>query len=256
MDAAFALADVGIGQLVLVAGVAFAMSIVAGVSGFGIGLVLPAFLAPVVGVASVVPVMAIGMTFANASRVWAYWRSLTWRMAGSIMLTSLPAALVTAVAYTRMSSGAIAVMLGIFLIVVVPVRRLLAYWKFKLGERSLMAVGGVYGFLSGALSGAGLFMAAGLLAAGVHGAALVATDALISTAINILKISVFGGASLLTWNLLLAGILIGLCTVPGAFVAKRIMHRLPLHVHVWIMEAIIVAGGASFLWQAFGSHPL
>lgn len=251
MSSAFVLANVGPGQLALVAGVAFAMSIFAGLSGFGIGLVLPAFLAPVVGVAAVVPVMAVGMTFANASRVWAYWRSLTLRTAGSVMLTSVPAAFVTALVYTRMTSDAIAVMLGVFLVVIVPTRRLLASWRFTLGRRGLMAVGGVYGFLSGALSGAGMFMAAGLLAAGVTGGALVGTDAAISTAINILKITVFGGAALLTWNLFLAGVLIGLCTVPGAFVAKRIMNRIPVHVHVWIMEAIIVAGGVSFLWEAF-----
>lgn len=250
MNGAFVLANAGVGQLALVAGVAFIMSIVAGLSGFGIGLVLPAFLAPVVGVTAVVPVMAIGMTLANASRVCAYWRSLTLRTAGSVMLTALPAALVTALVYTRMTSSAIAIMLGVFLVAIVPIRRLLAYWRFTLGPRGLMAVGGVYGFLSGALTGAGLFMAAGLLAAGITGGALVGTDAAISTAINILKITVFGGASLLTWNLFLAGILIGLCTVPGAFLAKRIMNHLPVHVHVWIMEAIIVAGGCSFLWQA------
>jgi uncharacterized membrane protein YfcA len=251
VDGAFVLADVGLGQLALIAGVAFGMSVIAGLSGFGIGLVLPAFLAPVVGVTAVVPVMALGMTFANASRVWAYWRSLSLRTAGSVMLTALPTAFVTAVVYTRMSSDAVSIMLGTFLIATVPLRRLLAWWKFVIGRRALMAIGGVYGFLSGALTGAGLFMTAGLLAAGVHGAALVATDALISTAINILKIGVFGGASMFTWNLLLAGVLIGLCTVPGAFVARRVMDRLPVHVHVWIMEALVVAGGASFLWEAF-----
>ena len=252
MGSTFVLANVGVAHLALIAAVAFGMSIVAGVSGFGIGLVLPAFLAPVVGVTAVVPVMAIGMTFANASRVWAYWRSLTLRTAGSVMLTSLPTAFITAEIYTRLSSHAIAAMLGTFLILVVPIRRMLAYWKFTIGQRGLMAIGGVYGFLSGALSGAGLFMAAGLLAAGVHGAALVATDAAISTAINLLKITVFGGAAILTWQLFLAGILIGLCTVPGAFVARRIMTYLPVHVHVWIMEAIVVAGGASFVWEALG----
>ena len=61
----------------------------------------------------------------------------------------------------------------------------------------------------------------------------------------------FGAASMLTWNLLLAALLIGLCTVPGAFVARRIMDRLPVHVHTWIMEGLVVAGGASFVWEAF-----
>lgn len=252
MHTTFVLASAGVGQLALVAAVAFGMSIVSGLSGFGIGLVLPVFLAPVVGVTAVVPVMAVGMTFANVSRAWAYWRSLTWRTAGSVMLTSLPAAFITAEIYARLSSHTIAGMLGLFLILVIPVRRLLAYWKFKVGQTGLLVIGGVYGFLSGALSGAGLFMAAGLLAAGVTGGALVGTDAAISAAINILKMTVFGGTSLLNGNLLLAGVLIGLCTLPGAFIARRIVDRLPVHVHVWIMEAIVIAGGASFVWQAFG----
>jgi uncharacterized protein len=46
-------------------------------------------------------------------------------------------------------------------------------------------------------------------------------------------------------------VLIGLCTVPGAFIANRVMDRLPLKVHIRIMEILILGGGVSFLWQAF-----
>ncbi len=248
----FALAEVGIWDLVLIGGVAFTMSVIGGLSGFGIGLVLPAFLAPVVGVASVVPVMSVAMTFANASRVWAYWTALAPRRLLLIMVTALPGSAVTAFLYTRMSSDSIAIMLGSFLILAVPLRRLLQRLDFKVGDGGLMAIGAGYGLLTGALSGAGMLMVAALLAAGVTGGALVGTDAAISTAMNLLKIAIFGGSSLLNEELVIAGILIGLCTVPGAFVAKRIMDRLPIHVHVWIMEAVIIAGGLSFLWRAFG----
>jgi uncharacterized membrane protein YfcA len=251
IDTAFVLADVSVWDFVLIAGVAFTMSVVGGLSGFGIGLVLPAFLAPVVGVVSVVPVMSVAMTFANASRVWAYWKSLAPRRLLLVMITALPASAVTAFLYTRMSSDAIAAMLGLFLIAAVPLRRLLGRWKFTLGDRGLMAIGTGYGLLTGALSGAGMLMVAALLAAGVTGGALVGTDAAISTAMNLMKIAVFGGSSLLNGELFMAGVLIGLCTVPGAFVARRIMDRLPIHVHLWIMETLIVAGGVSFLWQAF-----
>ena len=250
MDAGFALADVGVWDLALVAGVAFAMSVIGGLSGFGIGLVLPAFLAPVVGVVSVIPVMSVAMTFANGSRVWAYWKSLKPRKMVLVMTTALPASVVTALLYTRMSSDAVAAMLGTFLIVSVPIRRWLQRRKFVVDDRGLMAIGAGSGFLSGALSGVGLIMVAALLAAGVEGGALVATDAAVSAGINVLKIGVFGGAALLNGELVLAGILIGLCTVPGAFLARQIMDRLPIHVHVWIMEALIVAGGLSFLWTA------
>jgi uncharacterized membrane protein YfcA len=247
----FALADVGVWDLALIAGVAFTMSVIGGLSGFGIGLVLPAFLAPVVGVAAVIPVMSVAMTFANASRVWAYWRSLAPRTLLLVMATALPASAVTAFLYTKMSTPLIGLVLGGFLILSVPLRRLLQRWKFRIDDRGLMAIGVGYGLLTGMLSGAGMLMIAALLAAGVTGGMLVGTDAAISTAMNILKIAIFGGSSLLNQELVLAGILIGLCTVPGAFIARRIMDRLPIHVHVWIMEAVIIAGGLSFLWRAF-----
>lgn len=250
MDAAFAVADVGVWDLLLIAVIAFGMSVIGGLSGYGIGLILPAFLAPVVGVVATIPVMSVAMIFANASRVWVYRQAVSWRYLGLLLVVSLPMALAGSIVYTHLSAEVIALVLGAFMIVSVPLRRWLEHGGFTLGPRGLAAVGATYGLLAGGMSGTGLFMAAGLMAAGVHGAALIATDAAVSTAINLLKVGVFGGYSLLTPDLALAGVLIGLCTVPGAFVARRIMDRLPLRVHIWIMEALIVAGGASFLWRA------
>lgn len=250
METAFTVADVGVWDLVLIAVAAFALSVVGGLSGFGIGLVLPAFIAPVVGVVAVIPVMSVAMTLANASRVWVYRHAVSPRVVGLLLLTSLPGALIGALIYTQLSSDAIGLVLGVFLIATVPARHLLERARIRLGMRSVMAIGAGYGVLAGGLSGAGLFMVAALLAMGVHGAALIATDAAVSVAINILKVSVFGGYALITPELFFAGVLIGLCTVPGAFVARLILDRLPLTVHVRLMEALVIAGGISFLWRA------
>jgi len=132
----------------------------------------------------------------------------------------------------------------------VPLRRRLERGGFTLGRRGLAGIGAAYGLMAGGMSGTGLFLAAGLMAAGVHGAALIATDAAVSTAINLLKVGVFGGYSLLTVDLVVMGVLIGLCTVPGAFVARLLMDRLPLKLHIRLMEVLILGGGLSFLWQA------
>lgn len=243
-------ADVGFWDLALIAVMAFIMSIVGGLSGYGIGVVLPAFIAPVVGVVAVIPVMAVAMTLANASRVWAYWRAITPSTVLMLMATALPMAAIGSIVYVHLPADAIATLLGIFLIAVVPIRRYLEHRKFVVSRNGLMAVSAGYGFLAGGMTGAGLLMVAGLMAGGVQGGALVATDAAVSTAINVLKMGVFGGYALLTPELFVAGILIGLCTVPGAFVARRIMDRLPGRVHIWIMEVLVIGGGLSFLWRA------
>jgi len=250
MDPVFHVADVGLWDFAMVAGIAFVMSIIGGLSGFGIGLVLPAFIAPVVGVVSAIPVMAVAMTFANASRVWVYRRALSLPLAGLLLAMALPMAFIGAVIYTRLPPRIIAGVLGVFLLASVPLRRVLEKQRFTLGRPGLAAVAAGFGLFTGGMSGTGLFLASGLMAAGIHGAALVVTDAVVSTSVNLLKVAVFGGYALLTPDLVLLGVLIGLCTVPGAFVAHRLMDRLPLKLHIRLMEALILGGGLSFLWQA------
>ena len=53
------------------------------------------------------------------------------------------AAAAGAVLYVHLPPDAIALALGIFFIVTVPVRRLLDHWRFKVGEPGLMAIGAV-----------------------------------------------------------------------------------------------------------------
>jgi hypothetical protein len=89
-----------------------------------------------------------------------------------------------------------------------------------------------------------------LMAAGVQGPALIATDAVISVALELAKVVVFGGFARLDASLALAGLLVGLCTTPGAFVARRLLDVIPLTVHARIMEAVVVVGACGFLWRA------
>ena len=103
-DSAFQLAHVGAGALALVGAVAFAASILGGLSGYGTGLVLPIFLAPVVGVANIVPVMAVGMAFNNASRVVAFRHSIEWPHVRRILVFGLPACAAGAYGYTMSSN--------------------------------------------------------------------------------------------------------------------------------------------------------
>jgi len=65
------------------------------------------------------------------------------------------------------------------------------------------------------------------------------------------KVALFGGVARLDAQLAAAGLLIGLCTAPGAFVARWLMARIPLRVHTLLMEAVVLIGGAGFLWRAF-----
>ena len=89
-----------------------------------------------------------------------------------------------------------------------------------------------------------------LMAAGLEGAAVIATDAVISVATGIIKISVFGLAGVITAQVLAFAVLIGAVAMPGAFLAKAFVERMPVHIHTAILDAVVIAGGAVMIFAA------
>lgn len=250
MDTAFHLADVGTLHLVLVGLVAFAASILGGLSGYGTGLILPIFVAPVVGIANVIPVMAVGMAINNGSRCVAFWHDIAWAHARRVLLLGLPACLAGAYVYTLLQARWIAFALGTFLIASVPLRRMLGRGARSLGRRGETLAGGTFGFVNGGMTGTGPLLISILMSAGIGGAALIGTDAVVSVVMGLVKIATFGSLARLDADLAVAGLLIGACTAPGAFVARWLLARIPARIHAVVMEGIVVCGGAVFLWRA------
>jgi hypothetical protein len=83
-----------------------------------------------------------------------------------------------------------------------------------------------------------------LMAAGLEGVAVIATDAVISVVTSIIKISVFGIAGVVTAQVLAFALLIGAISLPGTFLAKAFVERMPVHIHTAILDAAVIAGGA------------
>jgi len=198
-----------------------------------------------------VPVMAVAMMINNASRVLAFRREIQWPHVRRMWWLGLPACLLGAWGYTRLDARWIALLLGLFLLASMPLRRWLQRSNVRLGAGGEVVAGGVFGVIEGGMTGTGVILISMLMAAGVQGAALIATDAVISTVMSLAKVLLFGGASRLDASLAVTGVLVGLCTAPGAFVARAILTRMPQRLHLRIMEAVVVCGGLGFLWRAY-----
>jgi hypothetical protein len=99
----------------------------------------------------------------------------------------------------------------------------------------------------GGTTGAGVILLSLLMAAGLNGAAVIATDAAISIVIGVVRIAVFGMAGALTPQVVAFALLIGLIAIPGAFLARSFVERMPLAVHTAILDAVVIFGGAAML---------
>ena len=237
-------------QLALACLVAFAASILGGLSGFGTGLALPVFLVPLIGVKNVIPVMAVAMLFNNGSRVVAFWREIQWTHVRLMLALGLPACVVGAYSYTLLSTKWVALLLGAFLLLSIPMRRCLRHARFRFSPSAELGAGTFFGFINGGMTGTGVILISILMAGGVQGAALVATDAVISVALGLAKVVLFGSLTALNLELALVGLLVGLCTTPGAFVARSLLKHIPGGAHAWLMELLVLAGAISLLWRA------
>jgi len=243
-------ADISSWQLVPVAAVALFASIIGGVSGYGTGALMPLVLVPLVGAEPVVPIIAISALFTNSSRVFAFLKYADWRRAAIVLAASVPTCVLGAWGYTRLSSAGAALVIGGMLIASVPLRRLMRYHGFKAGDAGLGLGSLGYGLVVGGTAGSGVILLSLLMAAGVEGAGVIATDAAISIVIGIVKISVFGLAGVITAQVVAFALLIGIVALPGAFLAKAFVERMPVHVHTAILDVVVLLGGVFLVYGA------
>ena len=137
------------------------------------------------------------------------------------------------------------------LIASVPLRRLLRRRGLTLSNRGLAAASFGWGPLAGGTVGAGIILLSLLMAAGLEGAAVVATDAAISIGIGMTKLATFGVAGAVNATVIAVALLIGAVAFPGAFLARALLDHLPLHLHTALLDAVVIGGGIVVVVNAF-----
>jgi uncharacterized membrane protein YfcA len=236
-------ADISIPQLLLIAGMGVLTSLVGGVAGYGTGALMPLVLVPIVGPEPVVPIIAISAMITNTSRATAFRKLIDRRRALIVLAAAAPTCVLGAYGYTRLTGAGVMILIGTMLALSVPLRRTLRSRGFQLDDKRLGVASVAWGILVGGTSGAGIILLSMLMAAGVEGAAVIATDAVISIALGLVKLTVFGFAGVLTAQVIAVALLIGLVAFPGVFLARALVERLPIHIHTAILDAVVVMGG-------------
>jgi len=245
-----AFADVSTYQLLLVAGVALFASVLGGVAGYGTGALMPLILVPMVGAENVVPIIALAGMLTNAGRTIAYWKHVEWHRALIVLAGAVPPCVITAYGYTMLTGKGAQLVIGTMLMLTVPLRYALRRRAIVLSDRGLLYGSIGYGTAVGGTVGAGVILLSLLMAAGLMGPAVIATDAMLSIAIGISRLMVFGFAGALTPKVIAYALLIGVIAFPGAFLARAFVKRMPLHVHTAILDAVVLIGGAVMVFGA------
>lgn len=239
--------DISLAQLLLVGVTALFAQVLGGLAGYGTGLLMPLVLVPIIGTQAIVPVISLSSIITNITRAVVFRESLDVRKALVITIFALPTTIIGAYFYTWLSSRGAAIVIGLALVLLVPLRRYLAHHKFALDERGAAAAGVVYGILTGGASGVGVVLLSILMAMGLSGQQVIATDAFATLLLGVAKTGVFVAAGALPFKLWVVALLIGAMATPGALAAKWMARNLTLRIHDVMIEATIVVGGFALL---------
>ena len=250
MNIASGFAEISLLQLLLVATVALFAAVVGGLAGYGTGALMPLVLVPLIGAEPVVPIIAISSLFTNSGRAAAYLRYVDRRRALIVIAAAALTTALGAYGYTLLTNTGAALVIGAMLILSVPLRRLAKKREIRIGDTGLGVSAVGYGVLVGGTSGSGVILLSLLMASGLEGAAVIATDAVISVVTGVIKISVFGLAGVVTAQVLAFALLIGAIAIPGAFLAKAFVERMPVHIHTAILDAAVMVGGVVMITAA------
>jgi uncharacterized protein len=238
---------------VTIAVAAFLGSMASAITGAGGAILISFAIAPLIGVGAVVQTISVAMTVSHVARIQAFRQEIDWPTGLWVLAFSVPGCVIGSVVYTRLDERSIAFLLGCFMLAVVLARRLLPKGVFRL-SRGWIAIASLgFGLVSGATIGGGVLVLPILAGAGLTGAAFVATDAVIGMVLHVLKMLIFGSAAILSLQQFMLGVLIGIMMIPGAYLARYLIRRMPVSVHTGLIDAVIIMGGIGFLAQAYRS---
>lgn len=246
-----ALAELGPHALVLLGLSAVAAGAFGAVFGLGAGILLSFAVTGIFGVEAVVPVVSTAMMLANAGRMSVYRGQFSLRPLLIALAAAAPGAALGAQVHALLPPRGIAAVIGTILILAVPLGRVVRSRQLRLGDAGLALASLALGFLGSLGIGAGALAIPVLLAVGLTGPALIATDAALAVGTSLVRIGSFAAIGLLPPGRLLAALLIGLATIPGAWLGARIVARAGIRRHTLAVEGFAVCAGLFFLGQAF-----
>lgn len=232
--------EIDLTTALLALAVALASGFLSGLSGFGAGLMQSAFLVPILGAKPTVALLAVAMIVTNLGRIHAFGAWPDWRRAGFVLAGAIPAMAPCAWLLARISDALAGLIVAIALLGSLALRRFARRAQLHVGPGGLAAGGAVVGSVSGLSTGGGVMIIPLLLGAGLAGSALIATDAAISLSLHVARSIAFQRFDLLDLRLIVLGLILGVATVPGSWVAARLVRRTGVERHAMALELLVI----------------
>lgn len=232
----------------------FAVGVLAGaaasIAGFGIGSLLTPLIATRLGVPSAVAVVAIPHAIATVFRAWRLRSAIDWRVMRSFGVASGIGGVAGALLYTRFSSRALTLVLGLLLVATAVMTLADVARRWHPAGAASQALGVLSGLFGGVAGNQGGLRAAALLSFALTPAAFVATSTAVGVIVDAARLPIYllrAGPGLLTlWEpigVASVGVLVG--TLAG----EQVLLGLSPSTFKRVLATLIGALGVWLCWQ-------
>lgn len=222
-------------------------SIVGGVAGFGGGLILLPVVAWIVGVRAAAPVLTVTMLLGNLSRIWWSRHEIDRAVVVRYLVAGVPATFLGVMLYAGTSATWLGRIIGLFLVAAIPLRRAMLASRFRVRLRHFTVLGGLTGALSALVVTTGPFTAPFFLAYGLRRGAFVGTESVCALGMHISRGVGFARYSLLGWETIALGGVLGGTMFAGAWIGRRLLDRMSDRVFLLLIEALMLVSGLHLL---------
>ena len=220
---------------------------IAGIAGFGGGVIALPVLVWVFGVREAIPILCMSQALSTVSRAGLHRQALNWPVARFFILGALPFSVLGSFLFVSIDTAVFVRILGAMMLLFVVYTRLPIGQNFKIRIWGFIPVGAATGFGSAFLGIPGPFSAIFYLAYGLSASAYIGTSALGMATIQVPKLIIYGTSDLLTFRVLLMGISLGAIAACSAYLGRIILRRIPDHVFSKIITAMLLISGIVFL---------
>jgi len=225
--------------------------VLGGVIGFGTTIILMPALVYFYGPIQAIPVIALVATVANLSRIFLWWSVINWKVCFVYSITAIPAVILGVNTLVTLNDRLVEITLGLFLILLIPIRRWMRKQNFYLKLWQMSLVGAGIGYLTGIVATTGAINTPFFLAFGLSKGAFLGTEAASTLSILFTKGITFHQLGFLNTTAIIQGLLIGSCVLLGSIFSKRIVLALPEKKFLLLMELVMLISGASILAMSF-----
>ena len=234
--------DIGILILVFISGIiAFTISTISG--GGGLLMLIP-FFNFLVGASKTAPIVNLGGLISRPTRILIFWKHIVWKVFWYYVPTAMLGAFIASWWFTSIKIVWLQIFIALFLISTI--------FQYKFGKKArtfqvklwyFIPLGFLVSIIGTFTGGLGPVLNPFYLNAGITKESLIATKSVNSFFLGLAQISSYTFFGILTKDLILYGIVLGLGATIGNLIGKKLLQKMTAQqFRIWVIAIMVISG--------------